>query len=88
MGLKGLNDQKILVIEIEGGVVQEVFSDNQDLKVILVDWDNIKQGDKIEEFPAHSLSTKQAQQKLADIQREVDQYQIAWAQTQKETEQG
>jgi hypothetical protein len=28
-----------LIIEVSGGVVQEVYSDAKDLRVILVDWD-------------------------------------------------
>ncbi|HSH38722.1 MAG TPA: hypothetical protein VK993_08045 [Chthoniobacterales bacterium] len=30
---------RTLVIEVRGGVVQEVYSDAQDVRVILVDWD-------------------------------------------------
>ena len=30
---------KTLVVEVSGGVVQEVYTDAKDLKVILVDWD-------------------------------------------------
>lgn len=28
-----------VVIEVSGGVVQEVYSDNKDLRVIKIDWD-------------------------------------------------
>lgn len=33
---------KKLVIEVLGGVVQEVYGDDPELAVILVDWDNIE----------------------------------------------
>lgn len=31
---------KNLVIEVHGGVVQEIYSDVEDIRVIVVDWDN------------------------------------------------
>jgi len=37
-----------VVIEISGGNLQSVASNNPDLEFILVDWDNIKAGD---DFP-------------------------------------
>lgn len=29
-----------IIIEVSGGVVQEVYSDKADIRIILVDWDN------------------------------------------------
>ena len=39
---------KKLVIEVRGGLVQSVFSDADDLSVVVVDWDNIK---AVPEYP-------------------------------------
>jgi hypothetical protein len=33
-----------IVLDVSGGVVQEVYSTDPSVEVILVDWDNIKQG--------------------------------------------
>ena len=32
---------KTLVIEVRGGVVQEIYTDAEDLRVVLVDWDDV-----------------------------------------------
>jgi hypothetical protein len=31
-----------IVVEVSGGVVQEVYSDSPDIEYVLVDWDDIK----------------------------------------------
>ena len=31
-----------IVIEVSGGVVQEVYSDSHNIEYILIDWDDIK----------------------------------------------
>jgi hypothetical protein len=33
-----------IVLDVSGGCVQEVYSNNPNVEVILVDWDNIGQG--------------------------------------------
>jgi len=48
--------QPEVVIEVSGGVVQAVYT-NRDIKVILVDWDNIEQGDRGAVFRADRAST-------------------------------
>lgn len=46
-----------VIVEINGGVLAEVYTDNPDLiKVTLVDWDNIEEGDRAVEFGACRIS--------------------------------
>jgi hypothetical protein len=45
---------KLVVIEVEGGVVNRVFTD-ADIHVVLVDWDGIKHGDDVVLFPCDGL---------------------------------
>lgn len=33
---------KMVIIEVSGGVVQEIYSDSEEIAVMLVDWDNIE----------------------------------------------
>lgn len=42
-----------IYVEVEGGVVQSVFSDKKidDVEIIVVDYDNIKAGDEMPELP-------------------------------------
>lgn len=48
--------QKI-VIEVRGGVLTTVYSENDDLDITVVDWDNIEGGDKpIHSFPYSSFA--------------------------------
>ena len=49
-------DPMTVVIDVSGGVVQAVLTDLP-INVILVDWDNIEDGDKVESYyPTHKLS--------------------------------
>jgi hypothetical protein len=34
-----------VVVEVRGGIVVEIYSDAPDLRLSLVDWDNIRDGD-------------------------------------------
>ncbi len=34
-----------VVVEVRGGMVVEIYSDRPDLRFVLVDWDNIHDGD-------------------------------------------
>jgi hypothetical protein len=36
--------KKTIVLDVSGGIVQEVYSTDPDVRVILVDWDNIGEG--------------------------------------------
>ena len=45
-----------IIIEVKGGVVQEVRSTNPTIGVTLVDWDNIEQGDLPEEYGVEPLT--------------------------------
>jgi hypothetical protein len=47
---------KRIVIDINGGVLQAVFSDIPGLQILLVDWDNIRVGDTAGEVPYSGLS--------------------------------
>lgn len=47
---------KNLIIEVRGGVVAEVYSDEKDLNVILIDWDNVDEGDEPGQIPLQQLS--------------------------------
>jgi len=38
-----------VIIEVEGGCITEIHSDDPDLVVDIYDWDNIKQGDMTDE---------------------------------------
>ena len=46
----------ILVIEVSGGVVGDVFSDDGNIQVVLIDWDNINEGDEAGAIPVRPLS--------------------------------
>jgi hypothetical protein len=52
-------DRPTIVIEIRGGLVQEVYDNVNDLRVVVVDWDNINgpdaDGDGAEVFDAVGL---------------------------------
>jgi hypothetical protein len=59
---------KTLVIEVSGGVVQEVYTDDEQVRVILVDWDaGESPGDKFTggPFPTTSLSKAPSDTKYA-----------------------
>lgn len=46
----------LVVVEVQGGAVQNVYSNVHGLRVLLVDWDNIKEGDgKVHDYQASSL---------------------------------
>jgi hypothetical protein len=49
----------LVIVEVSGGVVQEVYSDTA--RVILVDWDNIREGDEAGEYPVASLAAVPAE---------------------------
>lgn len=36
-----------ILIEVRGGVVQEIYSDQNNARVVLVDWDRVETGDSI-----------------------------------------
>ena len=36
-----------IVIEVSGGVVSAVYANDPDVKIILVDWDNIESGERV-----------------------------------------
>jgi hypothetical protein len=38
-------EKDVVVIQIRGGLVQSVSSNNDNIGYILIDWDNIEQGD-------------------------------------------
>jgi hypothetical protein len=41
-----------IFIEVRGGVVQSVYADSEiDAEIVLIDWDNIEQGDAEPEQP-------------------------------------
>lgn len=71
--------EKLVVIDVSGGVVQAVFSNVDDVDLVLVDWDNIKAGDpgavdygmcKLEEMPDE---TRELVEKLFNADTEEDQ---------------
>ncbi|MDQ2867899.1 MAG: hypothetical protein M3R59_05735 [Verrucomicrobiota bacterium] len=31
---------KTVVVEVSGGVVQEIYADSQDARIVVIDWDN------------------------------------------------
>ena len=63
-----------IIIEVRGGVVQEVYSDASDLRVVLVDWDKDEsQGDNCEggtfshkSFDDLPIETRDAAQHLTE----------------------
>ena len=38
----------MIVIEVLGGVVQAVYSDDPSQKAVLIDWDNVHAGDTVD----------------------------------------
>ena len=44
-----------VVIEVSGGVVQAVYTDAE-VDVVLVDWDNIREGDSAGGHPTHRMA--------------------------------
>jgi len=52
--------KKTIVVEVEGGCLQGVFSNfikSSDVNVILIDWDNIKAGDIITQEEKDALDS-------------------------------
>lgn len=48
-----INRMKIL-IQVSGGVVNNIMAD-EDIDIILIDWDNIGQGDKLEDISSPDI---------------------------------
>jgi hypothetical protein len=46
------NDTVRAIVQVSGGVVQEIITDTSNLEVVLVDYDNIDAGDKPGIYPA------------------------------------
>jgi len=60
----------MIILEIRGGVLQEIYTDDPDQKIILVDWDNIKMGDKAHYFcDMSSIATlpKETKQEIEEL---------------------
>jgi hypothetical protein len=46
-----------ILIDVQGGLVQAVFSNNPDVEIALIDWDNIKQGGDTELITSNNYGT-------------------------------
>ena len=65
-----------IIIEVDGGVAYITASTVPSLQVYLVDWDNIKGGDRrsLEPFELQDDSQKQFEEKVAEIKEEARKY--------------
>lgn len=56
-----------ILIEVRGGVVQQVYSAGSNVKVLLVDWDNIASGDDIASahYPTRPLAELPVETRVA-----------------------
>jgi hypothetical protein len=58
-----MNQELRLVIEISGGVLQEVYNNVNDLEITVVDWDNINDGG--DAYKIHALGLKRMPEETA-----------------------
>jgi len=71
-----------ILIDVQGGLVQEVFSNNPDVEISLIDWDNIKEGGDTEfvtsdNYGAMLVTDEQLEEKMAEANK-VIQENIDW----------
>jgi hypothetical protein len=59
--------RKTVVIEISGGNLDGVYSDLENVRFIVVDWDNIREGDEVETDYIESSLDEMSDETKAEI---------------------
>ena len=58
--------KKVTILTISGGVLQDIDTTDNDHTFVLIDWDNIKFGDKPEIYPESIITLEKANQIIVD----------------------
>ena len=66
----------MIVIEVLGGVIHEVYSDDPETKVVVVDWDN--EEPKGEGVVAGDYPTTPLSDAAPDLRREAERGRMQW----------
>ena len=67
---------KKTIIVVFGGVVQDVVTNDPNMEFIIVDWDNIKSGDDMGEYPHTLKSDEEFDQYVKDTEDEISEEHI------------
>jgi len=58
--------KKVTILTISGGVLQQIDTTDNNHTFILIDWDNIKYGDKPEIYPEKIITMEEANKIIVD----------------------
>lgn len=59
---------KKILINVSGGVIQEIFTNDPDVEILIYDWDNIEQGDD----PSDNECTILSDNQITKVQEDWD----------------